>query len=1250
MMLLKKWDPSFRQLSYNRETRQLILVKSDSCSKAYKPDILDLRILKEVHTLDFKLNMIKISDKWAKDKEIRQFDPTKILVLSYGNGFVLNYWILLFEVAEICRMWCQGVHYLMMDTISASHALVVERWIRKEFYNMTNTGSDRIERKHMKPFVQISLQYKVQFKILQEITEDEMNFDMFANAYRTLLFQHDFFMSRFSIYSDDSMKVSFNNFIRFLMEMHFFVLIFVFKDEMGNYRDRTSDFMRRYLKEFDSTRDIPEPSLSISEFCDFLFSRENSVWDPINEQVVHDMNRPLSHYWIASSHNTYLTGDQLKSESSLDAYARCLLMGCRCIELDCWDGHKRSADDCTEIVIYHGYTMTSKLNLRDVLYTIRHYAFINSDYPVIISIEDNCSVPAQRLLAQEIKTILGDLLLTAPINRDEHELPSPAALKRKIILKHKKLPTESEDIASQPIDDYQDHDLLSRNCIKRGILSLKDSDVDNWTKHIFILFPDRLCYMLDDCEAIVDDNTKIDGNVGEDDSQVDDSNLVGFGVQPDEMHVTEEWFHSKTSRNMAESRLLEHRSKGNGLFLVRDSNVFIGDYSLSFLHNGKVHHCRIRTRMVDGRKKFYFLENKQMDTLYELISYYTEQKLRTPNFSTKLVTPCPQPSPHLNMPWFAGNINKSQAEELLNMVHQDGAFLIRYSSTDKNVFVLSLRANDAVWHYRLKRNGRIFVVNQTVFENLNQIVDFYSSRELVWGTCLKIAVNGNIEVCNLAAQFAESTPGCYLDLKELDKEIFVRAIEPYVAKHQSELSFPVNSVITVIKKDGCRYWGRYGPHSGFFPSQCVVEIVQSDRFSNEVVNYGTIELAGSLIAKIVDSNETTKPFAFKISPAAAHWNFTEHILAANSCDDQEDWLNTLHELTRTATSRFQILRLREKNLRIASELSNLVVYCQAVPFNASIGNDGNFYEMCSFSETKHDKLLEKGLVRFNTRQLSRVYPQGSRVTSTNYDPMPMWNSGCHMVALNYQTGDRAMQLNQGKFMANGQCGYVLKPSYLIDEKFAADVPENISHSCPIMLTIQVIAGRHLARKDKTKGICSPTVEVEIVGIPTDSKVVRTRAVASNGLNPIWNQTFSFNLLCPELALIRFYVEDGDFVGPQADPFIGQAVYPVDCIRTGFRSVILRNQHSDELELSALLVHIDVRRRNSSGELLNPFVALQAGRSMAGISKSLSSSSGLFLARVSSIDQNLFSPSSFSPTNPPSKSVDVDRSNSLESTE
>ncbi|VDO59291.1 unnamed protein product [Onchocerca flexuosa] len=97
---------------------------------------LDLRIVKEVHTLDFKLKKIKIGDKWEKDKEIKQYDASKILVLSYATSFNLRNWILLFDTEDLCRMWYQGVHYLMLDTISACHALLVERWLRKEFYNI----------------------------------------------------------------------------------------------------------------------------------------------------------------------------------------------------------------------------------------------------------------------------------------------------------------------------------------------------------------------------------------------------------------------------------------------------------------------------------------------------------------------------------------------------------------------------------------------------------------------------------------------------------------------------------------------------------------------------------------------------------------------------------------------------------------------------------------------------------------------------------------------------------------------------------------------------------------------------------------------------------------------------------------------------------------------------------------------------------------------------------------------------------
>lgn len=35
-----------------------------------------------------------------------------------------------------------------------------------------------------------------------------------------------------------------------------------------------------------------------------------------------------------------------------------------------------------------------------------------------------------------------------------------------------------------------------------------------------------------------------------------------------------------------------------------------------------------------------------------------------------------------------------------------------------------------------------------------------------------------------------------------------------------------------------------------------------------------------------------------------------------------------------------------------------------------------------------------------------------------------------MVALNFQTSDLAMQLNQGKFEYNGNCGYLLKPDFM----------------------------------------------------------------------------------------------------------------------------------------------------------------------------------------------------------------------------
>lgn len=53
---------------------------------------------------------------------------------------------------------------------------------------------------------------------------------------------------------------------------------------------------------------------------------------------VQRMTLPLSEYWLASSHNTYLPGRQVGASSSIEMYERALLMGARCVEIDLWNG------------------------------------------------------------------------------------------------------------------------------------------------------------------------------------------------------------------------------------------------------------------------------------------------------------------------------------------------------------------------------------------------------------------------------------------------------------------------------------------------------------------------------------------------------------------------------------------------------------------------------------------------------------------------------------------------------------------------------------------------------------------------------------------------------------------------------------------------------------------------------------------------------------------------------------------------
>uniref|UniRef100_G1NVR8 Phosphoinositide phospholipase C n=1 Tax=Myotis lucifugus TaxID=59463 RepID=G1NVR8_MYOLU len=219
------------------------------------------------------------------------------------------------------------------------------------------------------------------------------------------------------------------------------------------------DFLQEEQKEGDHASDLAlelidrhEPSesgklrhvLSMDGFLSYLYSKDGDIFNPSCLPIYQDMTQPLNHYYINSSHNTYLVGDQLCGQSSVEGYIRALKRGCRCVEVDVWDGPSG------EPVVYHGHTLTSRILFKEVVATLAQYAFQTSDYPVILSLENHCSFEQQEIIAHHLTEILGDQLLSTTLDGQlPTQLPSPEELQKKILVKGKKLSTLEEDLEEE---------------------------------------------------------------------------------------------------------------------------------------------------------------------------------------------------------------------------------------------------------------------------------------------------------------------------------------------------------------------------------------------------------------------------------------------------------------------------------------------------------------------------------------------------------------------------------------------------------------------------------------------------------------------------------------------------------------------------------------------------------------------------------------------------------------------------------
>lgn len=768
------------------------------------------------------------------------FDPSCCFTIYHGNH--MESLDLITSNPEEARTWITGLKYLMAgisdEDSLAKRQRTHDQWVKQTFEEADKNGDGllNIEEIHqLMHKLNVNLPRRKVRQMFQEADTDEnqgtLTFEEFCVFYKMMSLRRDLYLLLLS-YSDKKDHLTAEELAQFLKV----------EQKMSNV---TVDYCLDIIKKFEvSEENKVKNVLGIEGFTNFMRSPACDVFNPLHHEVYQDMDQPLCNYYIASSHNTYLTGDQLLSQSKVDMYARVLQEGCRCVEVDCWDGPDG------EPVVHHGYTLTSKILFKDVVETINKHAFVKNEFPVILSIENHCSIQQQRKIAQYLKGIFQDKLdLSSVDTGDCRQLPSPQSLKGKILVKGKKLPYHLGDDAEE-------------------------------------------------------------GEVSDEDSA-------------DE---------------------------------IEDECKFKLHYS-----NGTTEH------QVES-----FIRKK-------LESLLKESQIR----------------------------DKEDPD----------SFTVR----------ALLKATHEGLNAHLKQN---------------------------------------------------------LDVKESGKKSHGRSLMTNFGKHKQK-------------------------------------------------------------------NTKSRPKSY-------------------STDDEEDIVQN------PGKEGGQLYRLgrRRRTMKLCRELSDLVVYTNSVAAQ-DIMDDGTTGNVLSFSETRAHQVVQQKSEQFmiyNQKQLTRIYPSAYRIDSSNFNPLPYWNAGCQLVALNYQSEGRMMQLNRAKFKANGNCGYILKPQQMCKGTFNPFSGDPLPANPKKQLILKVISGQQLPKPpDSMFGdrgeIIDPFVEVEIIGLPVDCCKDQTRVVDDNGFNPVWEETLTFTVHMPEIALVRFLVWDHDPIGRD---FVGQRTVTFSSLVPGYRHVYLEG-----LTEASIFVHITI---------------------------------------------------------------------------
>ncbi|KAF0638653.1 hypothetical protein FPSE5266_12239 [Fusarium pseudograminearum] len=370
---------------------------------------------------------------------VPESSKTRFLHIVTDNPNTLSLW------TEFLDAMLRYRQQLMTSLMSFNDRAVAQYWqteMAKEFGDQVRTpDQEEMNIAGVKRVCQnlhiysSSSTLEVNFHLSDSRRRSKLNFREFKDFVRRMKQRNDVQRIIRNIAANPEFGLTLSEFLTFLRDDQ--------GEDVDSNRTAWEKLFSRFCRQYRSTEaDLPENVEIMTEaaFVGFLTSEDNEVIQPEPQNIV--LDRPMNEYYISSSHNTYLLGRQVAGQSSVEGYISALARGCRCVEVDCWDGYNGQPE------VNHGRTMTTSISFKEVMTTINKYAFVKSKFPLWISLEVHCSPAQQATMVEIIKESFGSRLVTETLEAFPDKLPTPSELMERVLIKVKKPQIKEEPVTA----------------------------------------------------------------------------------------------------------------------------------------------------------------------------------------------------------------------------------------------------------------------------------------------------------------------------------------------------------------------------------------------------------------------------------------------------------------------------------------------------------------------------------------------------------------------------------------------------------------------------------------------------------------------------------------------------------------------------------------------------------------------------------------------------------------------------------